>query len=189
MKLDLTGQTFNLLTVVKFSNIKIRTRRTWLCKCECNNEKLVTEYDLINNETKSCGCLRSKRFIRPKRTKKSESGLNYFYGKYKYNAKKRNLNFDLSKEEFKILTSNNCYYCDEMPNKKRSGIKRTNIQGVEWASYICNGIDRLDNELGYTLNNCVACCYHCNTAKLTMSLNDFCDWIERIYERLDRIKI
>ena len=56
MKLiDLTGQKFNLLTVVEYlGNSK------WLCECECGNVATVRTSDLTRGHTKSCGCLHSK---------------------------------------------------------------------------------------------------------------------------------
>jgi len=48
---------------------------------------------------------------------------------------------------------------------------------------IYNGIDRVDNAIGYLTDNCVACCKVCNRAKLQMSKNEFFDHIKKIYER------
>ena len=31
--------------------------------------------------------------------------------------------------------------------------------------FVYNGIDRVDNSKGYTLNNILVCCYDCNTKK------------------------
>ena len=36
-----------------------------------------------------------------------------------------------------------------------------------------NGVDRYDNELGYTVENCVPCCTRCNRMKSDMSVDDF----------------
>ena len=37
----------------------------------------------------------------------------------------------------------------------------------------CNGVDRVDNTKGYSVDNSVPCCKFCNTAKHTMSEGDF----------------
>jgi hypothetical protein len=65
MKLiDLTGQKFGRLTVIK----GVRTNRhvQWLCRCECGNETVVAGSLLRNGNTRSCGCLQlelvSQRF-------------------------------------------------------------------------------------------------------------------------------
>ena len=36
-----------------------------------------------------------------------------------------------------------------------------------------NGIDRLDPNVGYTKDNCVACCYEVNRAKSNMGYDEF----------------
>lgn len=55
--IDLTGQQFGYLTVIK--NIPLDGRVTyskWLCRCICGNEKEVRGNRLKNGETRSCGC-------------------------------------------------------------------------------------------------------------------------------------
>lgn len=47
-----------------------------------------------------------------------------------------------------------------------------------------NGIDRVDNNKGYTLNNCVPCCKTCNQAKHRLSQEYFIEWVEKIYKHL-----
>lgn len=59
--IDLTGQRFGRLTVVKKIGIKNAGQRgsksVWLCKCDCGNEKEVLRNSLVSGNTKSCGCL------------------------------------------------------------------------------------------------------------------------------------
>lgn len=61
--IDLTGERFGRLTVVKraesriLSNGKHVTR--WLCKCDCGNETIVASSSLVTGLTKSCGCIKS----------------------------------------------------------------------------------------------------------------------------------
>ena len=54
---DLTGQTFGKLTVVSLAGRDKWNIRTWLCKCECGNEKTVAGGKLTSGGTKSCGCI------------------------------------------------------------------------------------------------------------------------------------
>jgi hypothetical protein len=56
--IDLTGQRFNKLTVLKQLKNDACNKKTWLCKCDCGNKKRIRGADLKNNRTKSCGCLR-----------------------------------------------------------------------------------------------------------------------------------
>lgn len=55
-RLDLLGQVFGRLTVIGDAGNKNRISM-WLCRCECNTEKVVTRRDLQTGDTKSCGCL------------------------------------------------------------------------------------------------------------------------------------
>lgn len=56
-RIDMTGQTFGRLTVLRFHEAR-NTNAYWWCRCECGNEKSVARVKLINNKTRSCGCLR-----------------------------------------------------------------------------------------------------------------------------------
>ena len=54
-KVDLTGQVFGFLTVIKpAENIKGQT--AWLCRCACGNEITVKSKYLKEGRRKSCGC-------------------------------------------------------------------------------------------------------------------------------------
>ena len=46
----------------------------------------------------------------------------------------------------------------------------------------CNGIDRIDSSKGYVKGNVVTSCKYCNTAKNTMTQQEFKEWIVRVYE-------
>ncbi|WP_260664317.1 hypothetical protein [Streptococcus dysgalactiae] len=55
-KLDLTGKTFNRLTVIKeVPNSKKDTY--WLCRCSCGKFVEIKGTAIKNGTTKSCGCL------------------------------------------------------------------------------------------------------------------------------------
>ena len=60
MKVDLTGQKFNKLTVLKRSEIQYGDAVRWLCRCECGTETLATTNELRSGHKKSCGCLKHK---------------------------------------------------------------------------------------------------------------------------------
>jgi len=58
--LDLTGQSFGQLIVVKRANKPGEGPVEWVCKCSCGNDTLVISANLRNGTTKSCGCIRRK---------------------------------------------------------------------------------------------------------------------------------
>lgn len=54
--IDLTGQRFGRLTVVKRGKNKSYRAVTWLCICDCGNETIVASIALRTGRTTSCGC-------------------------------------------------------------------------------------------------------------------------------------
>ena len=60
---DLTGRTFNYLTVLSFAGWHFppcrRHDKFWLCRCSCGNLTTVKQGHLKSNDTKSCGCFRA----------------------------------------------------------------------------------------------------------------------------------
>lgn len=82
------------------------------------------------------------------------------YNIYKKNAKKRELIFELSKEDFYNLTSMPCEYCGDLEDY--------------------NGIDRINSSYGYTVENCVPCCAMCNKMKLDYNISDWIKHIKKI---------
>jgi hypothetical protein len=78
-------------------------------------------------------------------------------------AKKRNLPVEITFEDYSILIKQNCYYCNS--NLPKTG----------------SCVDRIENSKGYLNGNCVACCPNCNRAKMSLSLENFTNHIEKIY--------
>ena len=54
---DLTGRRFGKLTVVDFLHTDKDGQSWWRCKCDCGNYTDLPRGRLLNNNTKSCGCL------------------------------------------------------------------------------------------------------------------------------------
>lgn len=77
----------------------------------------------------------------------SYSSLSGKYSQLIYNAKCRNIEVNIDFIEYQKLTEHNCFYC----NKKLGNTG--------------HGLDRKNNNLGYTVDNCVPCCGTCNRLK------------------------
>ena len=58
--IDLTGQRFGRLVVVKRADNSADGRARWLCKCDCGQSKTVLGEHLKKGRTKSCGCAKSE---------------------------------------------------------------------------------------------------------------------------------
>jgi hypothetical protein len=74
------------------------------------------------------------------------------YDGYNRSATIRNLVFDLTNEQFDSLIRQPCYLCGFLDAK-------------------LNGIDRVDSDEGYIIENCRGCCTSCNIMKLDFSLS------------------
>lgn len=55
--IDLTGQVFSRLVVIKRVENNKHNQVRWLCQCSCGNYITIRSSDLRNKNTKSCGCL------------------------------------------------------------------------------------------------------------------------------------
>ena len=55
--IDLTGQKFNRLIVIKRVENSNHGKVRWLCQCSCGQQTIVKGNNLKNGHTRSCGCL------------------------------------------------------------------------------------------------------------------------------------
>lgn len=141
--IDLTGQRFGRLTVIR-PDCRTNDRHIkWLCLCDCGNEKTISSASLRAGLTKSCGCLNK------------ETPANYMHGMG-------------TTRLYRIWhgMKNRCY------NKNAGNYKYYGARGItvypkwsdsfeafrDWA--LANGyrddltIDRIDNNGNYEPSNC-----------------------------------
>lgn len=64
---DLTGQRFGKLTVIRKEENAGVKGTSWLCRCDCGNEKVVKRELLQRGKTKSCGCLYKEQNVKSAR--------------------------------------------------------------------------------------------------------------------------
>lgn len=178
-----SGQRYGIFTLIKLSfNKKSKNDNIipyWECKCDCGKTFFVATKHM-RTRLKSCGCLSiSNRFKNNDKTSLEIVG-NYRLGHYKNASKRRLLSWDLPENKFIELLFSNCYYCKSPP---------LTLLKVKKHKLMVNGVDRVNNDLGYSINNCVACCKFCNRAKNNATLEDFTNWINRIkkYENRNNI--
>jgi hypothetical protein len=190
-KLELLGKRYGKLVVLEFAGLnkyKI-PHRMWRCRCDCGREVIKSGPRLYSGKINSCGCLNLEHMRSiPKETRlrnlekakpllvKIGSAMRELFGDYKFNARRRHLEWGLSAEEFVRLTSAPCYYTGRAPSAKKVA--------YSGEVYNYNGIDRLDSSRGYTLDNCVPCCAEINRMKWEMSVSDFikfCSDVHRMH--------
>ena len=92
--IDMEGKRFERLLVVCRAGTDQYGNATWVCRCVCRTETIVTGANLRNGSTRSCGCLnrdltieRNKCFVRhgharrSKKTREYTALQNALYGK------------------------------------------------------------------------------------------------------------
>ena len=141
--IDLTGEKYGFLKVIRMLDERKHGKVVWLCKCDCGNKTKVLSNNLRNGSTISCGCHNKKNRIRTKH------GL----------CKSRIYNIYICMKE-------------RCCNPKSKSYKNYGLRGIDiceewkqdfmsfynWA--IANGyseeltIDRIDNNKGYAPDNC-----------------------------------
>ena len=87
------------------------------------------------------------------------------YNHYFHSAKTRDYDFELTQSEFYKCKDNSCYLC----GKNNSDSHK-------------NGIDRMDNDIGYTKDNCKPCCGTCNYLKNSYIMNELLTKLVKIHE-------
>ena len=90
------------------------------------------------------------------------NNINLQYGVYSRCAGDKNLDFEISQEEFNKIVKEPCHYCNIIQERG------------------FNGVDRLDSNIGYVLDNCVSCCKICNYMKCSLPVDVFLKRIEHI---------
>ena len=168
---NLVGNTYGRLRVIEaihtVKSIKYR------CICDCGKEAVCLYSNLYSGQTRSCGCYalefkrrvvgRGKGRYRDK-LPENELHLHEVVRYYKRNARNRGFKWGLAEEDVRTLTSLSCHYCGREGNRI--------------------GIDRVDNNVGYELNNVVPCCIQCNRAKRDRGVEEFKVWVEQVYRHL-----
>ncbi len=88
------------------------------------------------------------------------------YSGYMTRALKKNIDFSITEIEYHTITSKSCYMC-----------------GKENTTLHSNGIDRIDNNKGYVIDNIHSCCGECNYMKNNYTMNDIMQKFILIYEK------
>jgi hypothetical protein len=175
-KLDLCGQRFGKLIVLRGAPNGKWGKARWICTCDCGKEHNASTDALRKGFTTSCGCYRMSLRLLPG----DLGSFNTAYSQYQENSKTRSYSFSLSKEEFRSVSSKPCEYCGALPRPYYA----KNRAVVDSVPYMCNGIDRVNNEIGYEISNCVPCCSLCNYMKRSMVVNNFIDHVKKIASHL-----
>jgi hypothetical protein len=173
--IDITGNKYGELTVLGFDCFEYKGKRKdakWKCICSCGKEVSILKSNLKEKGgSRSCGCrhIADYKFKIP-----GEANKRHVMKSYRKHATQNDREFHLSYDDMERLFQSNCYYCGSEPLSARKTLKSAFI-------YVYNGIDRVDNNKGYTLDNVVSCCKLCNFGKRNLSTDEFLTWIHKVY--------
>jgi hypothetical protein len=147
MKLiDLSGQRFGHLIVLRRGDNDNRGRIRYLCQCSCGALRTVSAMNLRSGNTKSCGHTRGEKLrLRP------------YEALYRMLKRGAIHPVHLTYEEFvEFARCGACHYCGAP---------------IVWSVHdlVTNGsahnLDRKDTTGPYSKDNCVPCCMRCNFGK------------------------
>lgn len=147
--INLSGKRFGRLMVAEKIGSDKHHKSLYRCICDCGNEKITTQALLKRGEVVSCGCYQKER-------QSTKDGLSNKRLYIVYTSMK-NRCYSKNNKQYKDYGGRGITMCDEWLGK--DGLKNF----VEWAE--SNGydenaprgkctIDRIDNDKGYSPNNC-----------------------------------
>ena len=159
--IDITGQRFGSLVAVSFEGSPSR----WLFRCDCGNSCTRMRNNLVAAANPpSCGCAGIPSL---RRATVSTEPYNHALRQSTLIGRR----FDLTRGQFSELASKHCHYCGCAPSAKKGQ--------APWR--LRNGVDRVDNSIGYTVENCVPCCTNCNFMKRNLTVTDFLAHVSAIH--------
>lgn len=156
------NNTFGNIKVIEYSHKK-GYRKYYKGECLRCGKTTSLRTDHLLKEPKSCTyCVDNLQHENAELKYGEFRKYKNIYNSYKGNAKYKNRNFELTLDDIILLVNSNCYYCGDENSK---------------------GIDRIDNNIGYTIENVLPCCKMCNQMKHMFTKEIFLNKIKLIYEK------
>jgi hypothetical protein len=159
---------------VKIMNTLINQINQMVKYCTtCCKEYELNMFEGVKTQTTTCKMCREQNKIQDsKRNRENRNKLarKRVFVNYTKWAKDRNIEFSISREIFENIIKMKCFYCGVLPDDE------------------FNGIDRVDNNIGYIHNNCVSCCKMCNYLKANYIKDVFLCKIEHILKYNGKIE-
>jgi hypothetical protein len=166
---SLVGRMFGRLFVKERFRDQEARLTFYYCVCKCGTPvPRVQHANLVSGGSESCGCLQREGVATRSRGGPGQAVKTAVWWYYVRNARQRGHEWALDRTLFETLITSACYYCS------RVGDMETVSEAGDVFPH--NGVDRLDNSVGYTVANSVPCCKPCNQAKNDRSVDEFRDW-------------
>lgn len=160
---ELSNQKFNSWQVLNEYQINKHGKALWLCICDCGIKKHVLGSDLTSGKSKRCHACGT---IEANKEKRLVPLTDTFWGKIRDGAKKRNLDFNLTKEEAYAL------FLAQNGKCKFTGLELTfNSSTVKTDGTA--SLDRINSKLGYSIDNIQWVHKKINQIKMDLPDNEF----------------
>lgn len=158
MKVDVSnyiGKQYGKLKIIEYAGKSKNNNHKFLCRCDCGRITEVLLCNILNGKTKSCGCLKSNLIIK----RNTKHNLSYS-PLYKIYMGIKNRCYNSKDPNYKKYGEKGITVCDEWLGE--NGMRKF----FDWAckngfyyEKLQNGkslltIDRIDNNKGYSPNNC-----------------------------------
>src|ERR1700677_877127 len=131
------GKKFHRLTVLRITKKGKQPRIE--VKCDCGTIKEISAYDIKYRKVVSCGCYQREKLIERQIKPNNESARRGLFNDYKFGAKQRNIEFNISFDEVYAIANNPCFYCFK---------SQCRLIETVGGSILVNGIDRVNNDIG-----------------------------------------
>ena len=146
-KIDLTGQPFGRLVVIREAGRTKDGKVLWLCRCECGNVVTVRGDSLRDENTTSCGCYNRERVVEAHTT----HGMNKtrLYDVWQAMLRRAGVYKGATEEDRRLYQDRGITVCDEwlvFENFRDWALSHGYSDDLE--------IDRRDNDKGYCPENC-----------------------------------
>lgn len=141
--IDLTGKIYTWLTVLTLTGSTKHRESRWVCQCKCGKIKTVLRKNLINGQTKSCGCY--NKFIKSQQIGSSNPNYNFSISDEERFNRRNNKIVEWS---FNVKKKFN-FKCDCCESKNR--LNSHHLNGYNW-----------DVENRYNVKNGVCLCRKCH---------------------------
>lgn len=148
-RIDLTGEKFGRLTVMKADYTDKNYRLFWRCVCSCGNVHSVRGDQLKSGSSKSCGCLNSE-LVKIRALKKSAEGRVKDERLYNIWQGMRQRCYDENAMEYHRYGARGIAVCNKWLNSY-SEFKKWSLRNGYHENL---SIDRKDNDGNYEPENC-----------------------------------
>lgn len=149
--LDLVGQRFGQLVVIKREDSDKHGKSRWLCQCDCGNTTITSGSMMKKGNTRSCGCL------------EQQNRNNLWKHKYRHGMSDTVEHWTWKRLFARCYNPNSEYYylyggkgievCDRW-NPKKGGSFENFFEDMGKRPANCSSIERIDGNSDYSPENC-----------------------------------